>query len=49
VLLLADGRHDEARACYRRAVAAFEATHGPTHPQLVVCRENFAALASQAA
>ncbi len=38
------GRDDEARAGYRRALAVFDATLSPDHPHRVICRENQAAL-----
>ena len=37
-------RLTEAAALYRRALAIFEETLDPSHPKLMICRENYARL-----
>ena len=38
------GRYNEAEPLYRRSLAILEKSRGPTHPDLVICLENYAAL-----
>jgi tetratricopeptide (TPR) repeat protein len=44
VLLRALGRHDEAEALYRRALALFRQALGPDHPKLITCLRSLARL-----
>jgi tetratricopeptide (TPR) repeat protein len=44
VLYNIQGRLEEAKAIYERALMIFEKSLDPRHPSLVACRDNYEAL-----